>query len=133
MSTPNMVDTMEITPTLRRPSRRLYSKDFKVQRVKECAEPGASVAAVALAHGVNANVVHKWRRQSERGELGIGAVPGFLPVALKRATALSIPSTTAQAGSQVRIDLAGRNLTASVHWPVSHAAQCAAWLRQLLA
>lgn len=133
MSTLNMVDTMEITPTPRRPPRRIYSKEFKAQRVKECAEPGASVARVALAHGINTNLVHKWRRQSERGELGVGAAPEFLPVALKRATALAMPNTTAQAGSQVRIDLAGRNLTASVHWPVSQAAQCAAWLRQLLA
>lgn len=133
MSTPNMVDTMEITPTQRRPPRRLYSKEFKAQRVKECAEPGASVARVALVHGINANLVHKWRRQSERGELGVGAAPEFLPVALKRAAALPMPSTMAQAGSRVRIDLAGRNLTATVHWPVSHAAQCAVWLRQLLA
>jgi transposase len=124
---------MEINPTLRRPPRHFYSKEFKAQRVKECADPGASVARVALAHGINANLVHKWRRQSERGELVVGATPEFPPVALKRATALSVPSTTAQAGSLVRIDLAGRNLTASVHWPVSHAAQCAAWLRQLLA
>ncbi len=126
-----MVDIMEITPTLRRPPQRLYSKYLKAQLVKECAEPGASVAAVALAHGINANVVHKWRRQSEHDELDGEVVPEFLPVALKRAT--SIPSTTAQAGLQVRIDLAGRNLMASVHWPLSHAAQCAAWLRQLLA
>jgi transposase len=27
-----------------------------------CDEPGASVAAVAQAHGLNANLVHKWRR-----------------------------------------------------------------------
>ena len=31
--------------------------------------PGASVAAVARAHGVNANQVFKWRRAFERGEL----------------------------------------------------------------
>ena len=32
-------------------------------------EPGASVAEVARAHGVNANQVFKWRRAFERGEL----------------------------------------------------------------
>ena len=31
-------------------------------------EPGASVAEVARAHGVNANQVFKWRRLFERGE-----------------------------------------------------------------
>ena len=32
-------------------------------------EPGASVALVARAHGVNANQVFKWRRAFERGEM----------------------------------------------------------------
>ena len=32
-------------------------------------EPGASVALVARAHGVNANQVFEWRRAFERGEL----------------------------------------------------------------
>ena len=32
-------------------------------------EPGASVALVARAHGLNANQVFKWRRTFERGEL----------------------------------------------------------------
>jgi transposase len=32
-------------------------------------EPGASVADVARAHGLNANQVFKWRRAFERGEL----------------------------------------------------------------
>ena len=32
-------------------------------------EPGASVALVARANGVNANQVFKWRRALERGEL----------------------------------------------------------------
>ena len=32
-------------------------------------KPGASVAQVAQAHGVNANRVFEWRRAFERGEL----------------------------------------------------------------
>jgi response regulator of citrate/malate metabolism len=28
----------------------------------ECDVPGASVAKVAMAHGINANVVHRWRQ-----------------------------------------------------------------------
>jgi hypothetical protein len=32
-------------------------------------EPGASVAEVARAHGVNANQMFEWRRAFERGEL----------------------------------------------------------------
>ena len=42
-------------------------------------EPGASVAEVARAHGVNANQVFKWRRAFERGEL-IEPCTALLPV-----------------------------------------------------
>lgn len=42
--------------------RRSYPKSFKAQVVEECTQPGASVAGVALSHGLNANLVHKWIR-----------------------------------------------------------------------
>lgn len=133
MPTINTVDIMEIISTLRRPSRRLYSKEFKMQLVKECAEPGASIARVGLAHGINANLVHKWRRQFERGELSLSPAPEFLPVAMVRGAPLAAPARTKNTEPDLRIELTSSGLTASVHWPVSHAAQCAAWLRQLLA
>ena len=46
--------------------------------------PGASVALVARAHGVNANQVFKWRRDFERGELSepVSASASLLPVVL---------------------------------------------------
>ena len=46
--------------------------------------PGASVALVARAHGVNANQVFKWRREFERGELSepVSASASLLPVVL---------------------------------------------------
>jgi transposase len=42
--------------------RRYHSPEFKRQVVTESSRPGASVAGVALAHGINANQLHKWRR-----------------------------------------------------------------------
>ena len=47
-------------------------------------EPGASVALVARAHGVNANQVFKWRRALKRGELNepSSASTAMLPVSL---------------------------------------------------
>jgi transposase-like protein len=35
--------------------RRVHGAEFKAQVLAECEEPGASVAAVALAHGLNVN------------------------------------------------------------------------------
>ena len=43
-------------------SRRSFDDQFKARVLAECQRPGASVASVALANGLNANLVHKWRR-----------------------------------------------------------------------
>jgi len=40
-------------------TRRRYGADAKAQVLAECDVPGASVAKVAMAHGINANVVRK--------------------------------------------------------------------------
>ena len=40
--------------------RRTHSPEFKARVLAACRQSGASIAAVALAHGINANVVHKW-------------------------------------------------------------------------
>lgn len=42
--------------------RRHHSPEFKKHVVAESNRRGASVAGVALAHGINANQLHKWRR-----------------------------------------------------------------------
>mgnify|MGYP003579527710 CR=1 FL=1 len=40
--------------------RRVYGAEFKAKVLAECQQPGASVAAVALSHGLNVNLVRKW-------------------------------------------------------------------------
>jgi transposase len=42
------------------PIRRTHSAQFKAQVLAACRQPGASVSAVALTHGLNVNVVRKW-------------------------------------------------------------------------
>jgi transposase len=39
--------------------RRRRADDLKARVLAACAEPGASVAAVAQAHELNANLVHR--------------------------------------------------------------------------
>ena len=43
-------------------TRRRHDDELKAKVLAECDEAGASVAAVAQSHGLNANLVHKWRR-----------------------------------------------------------------------
>ncbi len=46
--------------------RRQHDRAFKAELVEQCLVPGASVAAVALAGGINANLLFKWRRDHLR-------------------------------------------------------------------
>lgn len=47
--------------------RCVYSKAGKKALVEACLQPGVSVAASALANGVNANLLRKWIRQHQVG------------------------------------------------------------------
>ena len=54
----------ELVPNLvrgrSRDGRNLYDKAAKRALVRRVMEPGVSLAATALAHGINANVLRKW-------------------------------------------------------------------------
>ena len=52
-------------------TRRKHSAAFKAKLLRLCEQPGASVAAIALEHGVNANLVFKWRRNRLRSGAGV--------------------------------------------------------------
>jgi transposase len=70
-------------------TRRRHDEELKRQVLAQCAEPGASVAKVAMAHGLNANLVHKWRRQTDAGREV--APPMFIPVTVAAAPTVSDP------------------------------------------
>ena len=40
--------------------RRRHTAEFKAAVIEECLKPGVSIAAVALAHSLNANMLRKW-------------------------------------------------------------------------
>ena len=63
------MDTSERIVVKREPRRRRSVME-KRRIVEETMQPGASVAKVARAHGVNANQVFAWRRQYWQGLLG---------------------------------------------------------------
>ncbi len=63
-----MVHTMKTVAGITGARRRQHEKAFKMELVEQCLAPGASVAAVALAGGINANMLFKWRREHLRSE-----------------------------------------------------------------
>lgn len=104
--------------------RRRHDSEFKQQVLAQCAEPGASVAQVALAHGLNANLVHKWRRLSDAAAQPAAAE--FIPVSLAPSPVAVVPAPP------IELDLQRGALCVRVRWPASESSACAAWLREML-
>ena len=51
-------------PVVRAPRRRReHSAEFKQELVARSLQPGVSVAAIAMEHGINANLLFVWRRR----------------------------------------------------------------------
>ena len=70
-------------------SRRRYSREFKLQVLAECDGLGASVAKVAMSHGINANIVHRWRLVNRKAQSPTPMVSNqFVPVRMTDAPAL---------------------------------------------
>ena len=67
-------------------TRRRYSAATKAQVVAACDELGASVAKVAMAHGINANVVHRWRQLAREGKAARARAGEFMALPLTMAS-----------------------------------------------
>lgn len=73
--------------------RRRYSLEFKRRVVQESMASGASIAGVAMAHGLNANQLHNWRWQYRRGDFDqLANTPTLLPIHITGA--LTTPQVT---------------------------------------
>ena len=113
--------------------RRTHSAEFKAQVIAACRQPGVSIAAVAMANGVNANLARRWVVGAERGATSgdrllavtgvVAQTPAFVPLRMPGAE----PPTP-----DIRIELRRGATAISVSWPSAEAAQCAAWMCELL-
>lgn len=45
--------------------RRRHGDEFKASAVTACMQPGVSIAAVAMTHGINANLLRRWVNDAE--------------------------------------------------------------------
>ena len=94
--------------------RRLRPVSEKRHIVQLTMEPGASVAHVARAHGLNANQLFKWRRAFEHGELADSSVSAqaLLPVTIAAPSAAEInePASEQQPAryGSIHIEFPGR-------------------------
>ena len=100
-----------------------------------CQVQGASIAAIAGAHAMNANVLHRWLKEHARsgchGQSDIGNanrsrvalqqhIPAFIPVQLP----MPGPEPAAQA---IKVEIRKGALTMSITWPDPASADLASW------
>lgn len=129
-------------------TRRTHSPEFKAQVVAACSAPGMSSASVAMAHGINPNLARRWVRAADRPVGDVAAsgstkprASAFVPVQISSSAPASLadklptqasPGCVSAAPADIRIELRRGALAVSVSWPHAAAAQCAAWLTELL-
>jgi transposase len=107
--------------------RRRYSPEVKAEILAECDAPGASVGKVAMSHGINANILHGWRKLARRGGVAIDVVQrDFVSVAIAPAPEIQTRD------ERIEVELHRGALTMKLTWPMSAAADLAAWTRELL-
>ena len=117
-------------------TRRRYGRQFKAMVLAQCDEPGMSVAQVAMSHGINDNVVHRWRQLARRQATADRAKPslesaplpqrlGFVPLALPAPSAPEAPT-------EVRLDIKRGAVTVGIAWPEKALADLAGFVRELL-
>lgn len=76
-------------------TRRRHSDALKSDLVERSLQPGASVAALAQEHGINANLLFNWRRLHLRAfgaDAAAITLPRLLPVTVQPDTAASAPA-----------------------------------------
>ena len=75
---------MESKAVGRRLGSKNYPKEFRAMVVAQSNDPARSIADVAQEHGLNANMVARWRRAHERAQLATQPQPAqaFIPVRL---------------------------------------------------
>ena len=130
--------------------RRRHSDELKAKVLAACDEPGASISGVALAHGLNTNLVRKWRsgRGVKRAGRAItaastatnsapGATAEFVAIEMPAppraaARAAAEPNVAAPIGEPlIQIELRRGPLHLNVRWPSASAEDCRAWLSEL--
>lgn len=135
--------------------RRVHGTAFKTRVLAECQQPGASVAAIALAHGLNVNLLRKWlvgrgikragleaprtvtRKPQAQHDTTTPALQ-FIPVEIAPAPVAAVataatPEQVEPPAAEIHVELTRGATRLSVRWPSTHASACAGWLRELAA
>ena len=117
------MDTQGLLPAPARPPRRKHSLQFKEQVVAASYASNTSVASVAQQFKINANLVHKWRRQFDAKAAGRDDFIKVAPRIPAKAMNTPSPDTT------LKVELSSPLGPVTIHWPMSGLADLASWLK----
>jgi transposase len=135
------MDTSVFVESPGRRAHRRHGAEFKEQVIGACRQPGVSVASVALANGLNANMLRRWVSEAGRiGPVAAGGQQGAVAVSaaalaggLPGFVAVEMPIPAAAPGEPgIHIELKRGPTTIIMRWPSALAGACASCLRELL-
>jgi transposase-like protein len=113
--------------------RRRHTAEFKAAVIEECLKPGVSIAAVALAHSLNANMLRKWVIDAEHKVMAQpAAAPEPEPPSMPPPTFIPLALPAPAVDGEIRIELQRAGTVVKLVWPAAAARDCAAWLRDWL-
>ena len=120
-----------------RRSRRRYTEEFKKQATEACLIPGVSIASVALANGLNANLLRRWVTERQEAVAGSVTLPDQHPLEITEPSIPGlVPITVAMPeippSGEIKIEIHRNQMLISITWPVSQSTFCADWLGDLL-
>ncbi len=115
---------------------RRHSDEFRARVIELARQPNTSMAAVALANGLNANMLRRWVRESEVATTAgvevaqprVAGTPAFvqLPMPVQPSVPAAPPEQTA---ARVEVEIHRNGTTVRASLPLD--SRSAAWLREV--
>lgn len=134
MGTSDLSAGQATTPAGR--SWRRHSAEFKARVIELARQPGISTAAVALANGLNANMLRRWVREASECVQGRGhkdtvtVSPAFVQLPMPQQELSAPPPAPTQPPGSISVEIRRGNTTVQAALPLD--ARSAVWLREVL-
>ena len=136
------MNTTETNPEITKPTKRRWRKhsdEFKARVVAQALQPHASLASVALANGINANMLRRWAYASSPANAPSPAIRDDrnaqalsfvqLPVQIDKPTPTA-PASASATLTIVQVQIHRGETTVLVSLPMM--GDSAAWVREVL-
>ena len=117
-------------------TRRRHASQFRAQVVAACLQPGVSISAVALANGLNANLVRRWVKEHREGVRADVVVPDEggrgRDAAPAQFVAVAVETAPVVSTGDIRLEVRRGETVVHITWPGAQAGACGQWLREWL-